>query len=108
MTTPTHTPLPWRIEPLELHEGGVKIAVVGANGETVADQQTYYPAEISDANAALIVRAINAYDELVEALEKAKQRIEQLAHTVNVLSPGKVRAEDFTDVVVAALAKAGR
>jgi hypothetical protein len=35
--------------------------------------------------------------ELISALKKMKQYAEQLAETVNYFSPGKVRAEDFTE-----------
>lgn len=43
------------------------------------------------------------HQKLKEALRKARTYIEQLASTVNTLSPGKVRAEDFTEVISAAL-----
>lgn len=64
-----------------------------------------------DANAAFIVRAVNSHAELVGALHKAEQRIEQLCSTVNTLSNAqglgnKVRADDFTDVIRAALSRA--
>lgn len=42
---------------------------------------------------------------LVGALKKSVQNIEQLAGIVNTLSPGKVRAEDFTEPAKEALKK---
>jgi hypothetical protein len=59
----------------------------------------------------LIVRAVNSFDAMREALEKSKQRIIQLADTTNFLSNKlglgrKVRAEYFYDIVDEALALA--
>jgi len=64
---------------------------------------------VAEANAAFIVRACNAHDALVEALDKANQRIEQLCSTVNTLSicaggtPRKVTLGDWVDDIRAAL-----
>jgi hypothetical protein len=46
--------------------------------------------------------------ELLAALKKSKQRIEQLAAMVNVYQPRKVRSKDFTDVADAAIAEIER
>lgn len=43
---------------------------------------------------------------LIEALEVSDQRITELCNIINVLSPGKVRAEDYADKTRAALAAA--
>jgi hypothetical protein len=56
-----HTPTPWIVRPLELFQCGEGVEIVGANGDTVADNQTYYPCAITPDNAALIVAAVNAY-----------------------------------------------
>lgn len=45
-------------------------------------------------------------DELAKVAFKGKAHIEQLARMVNMSNPGKVRAEDFTEALSAALAKA--
>lgn len=69
-----HTPTPWRI----VSERDDELKVKGPQGEWVADcadgfwsdeADGWLMAEESAANAALIVRAVNAHAELVEALE---------------------------------------
>lgn len=49
-----------RIEPLDLHEGGVGYQVVDESGEVIFDNQTYYPSAPSEKWAELIVAAVNA------------------------------------------------
>lgn len=63
------TPLPWKIEPLIRYEDsepeGLKI--IGSNGKTIANDETYYPWAMTRPNAELIVRAVNAHEDLVKA-----------------------------------------
>lgn len=69
----SHSPLPWKIEPLTHYEDcepkGLKITA--SNGETIADDQTYYPWAISKENAIFIVKACNNHAKLLEALRIA-------------------------------------
>lgn len=46
------------------------VEVAGADGHVVANNETYYPAEISLENAALIVAAINALPELLDRSDR--------------------------------------
>lgn len=67
------TARPWKVAHFEMSlesevSNGVKI-VSCENGDTIADNETYYPHAITEANAALIVRCVNSHDALVEALE---------------------------------------
>ena len=62
------TPRPWVVHPLELYEGYGAYAVIGNDGETVCDAQTYYPKAVKEADQRLIVRAVNAHDAMREAL----------------------------------------
>jgi len=54
------------------------------------------------ANAALIAAA----PELLEALKVAERRTKELCNTINILSPKKVRAIDWIEDIVSAIAKA--
>jgi len=72
MTTATHTPTPWRVgghcQPFQIVHS-VRIA----NGTFVNDSVAYVPEtrEEYEANAAHIVRCVNAHDRLVAALRIA-------------------------------------
>lgn len=61
-----HTPTPWKFSPWHIEEG--PSAVRAPAGHIVCTTA-------SDADAELIVRAVNAHDDLVKALEKAKEII---------------------------------
>lgn len=65
------TPLPWRIEHgTQFHElDGWLTEIIGANGDTVADNQRYYPQAVKPVDMEYIVRAVNAHEALVAALE---------------------------------------
>ena len=71
------TPRPWKMEDTERGIHNVDefmFHVVGPDFETnyehlVLDNENYYPHDVSRANAALIVRAVNAHDGLIAALE---------------------------------------
>jgi hypothetical protein len=76
----SHTPTPWQIE--ERDCGGYKLA--DADGEFLSYLcQSRYPDDRKDdeaeANAAFIVKACNAHDELVAALTAAADWIEEFA-----------------------------
>lgn len=81
MSEAQHTPLPWRIDPddqpnmawnnhiVSAVDPNIRIAFMAHDG--TGDN------EIGEANAALIVRAVNAYDAMNEAL-KAAERAHQI------------------------------
>ncbi len=60
MSESKHTPLPW------MADGG-EVRAESGNGRTVA--LLYSITNEDEANAALIVRAVNSHDDLVSALE---------------------------------------
>jgi len=101
-----HTKTPWHVgkkSPRFIYasDGLYIIAQCDSMDEMTREQET--------ANAAHIVRAVNAHADLISALEKSVQHMEQLASTVNTLSNklglgDKVRASDFTEHAKAALA----
>lgn len=69
------TPLPWNVvygyQSGGPYEDGIQqsVDIIGANEDTVANNERYYPHAIKAADAELIVRSVNAHDALVEALE---------------------------------------
>ena len=70
-----HTPLPWQYSHRETSDGMYSTQVYDEAGETIATLAWYPVQEGSltrtarEANAALIVRAVNSHAELVAALE---------------------------------------
>lgn len=70
--SPTHTPTPWRqseINPMYVLDD--------ARGEIIAECQPHYVDKKSKENAAFIVRAVNAHDELLAALKKIREMVQQ-------------------------------
>lgn len=51
------SPEPWQVRRLDLFEGGEGVEIVASDGETVADNQTYYPHALDAKNASLIAAA---------------------------------------------------
>lgn len=92
MNTATHTPTPWNVTRDENH---VRALIRDAGFMRVAECGRAFVPGIAEANAAFIVRACNAHDELVAALRKVEHTI---TGTPAVLCLGTIRA---------ALAKAG-
>lgn len=90
-------PGPWRIEPLDLFEGGTGIQIVAANDEVVADNQTYYPQELDPEIAPLIAAA----PELLEALQWFVENDD-----TNIGMAGNEFWEDGLNAGIAAIAKA--
>jgi hypothetical protein len=60
-----HTPTPWTIK----KESG-SYTIYGANGDSIANDEMYYPSAPLFKDAAFIVRACNAHDDLVAACER--------------------------------------
>ncbi len=97
-----HTPGPWTLQSLTMYEGGEENTgweVVGANGDTICDNQTYYPHAVSLPDARLIAAA----PELLEALRETLTNIAQLAPLWE--SQGR-SSEPWESNVRAAIAKA--
>lgn len=61
-----HTPTPWRISEFEQGAGGDARVVMGADGFSVAHLMDRSATE-HEADAAFIVHAVNAHDDLVKA-----------------------------------------
>jgi hypothetical protein len=69
-----HTPTPWRLGPFHKKDGSVAIH---AKGESVFHMAPFASSEErAEANAAFIVKAVNAHEGLVKALERAITYIE--------------------------------
>jgi len=69
-----HSKTPWKVQSMEqFHSAGeFGIEIVSADGNVIADNQTYYPAAISEPDARRIVAAVNACAGLsTDLLEKA-------------------------------------
>lgn len=110
-----HTPEPW-----EVWDTGKSVTLKAKFGTPGMDASQLYPVFTvgpgvnQNANARRIVECVNACEginpdavpELLAALQSSIQNIEQLASTVNVLSPGKVRADDFSEKAREAIKKA--
>lgn len=65
--TQTHTPTPWKLD-----DTRPMVYVMGADGETIA---SFDRRSIEEANAAFIVRAVNAHEELLFACKEAADAI---------------------------------
>jgi len=74
--TKEHTPTPWKIIDYVNAISEPSVRIEGANGDTVADDEPYYPQPITPENAAHIVKCVNMHDELVEALKKCGMLLE--------------------------------
>jgi hypothetical protein len=100
-----HTPTPWRIMPENQAQSAWIIA--DAEGGSIADCEPPGPwmtVDEADANAALIVRAVNAYDALLAALKVARQWMPD-----KPISPSSLAATDIATIDAAiALAETGR
>lgn len=72
MTKAQHTPTPWATEHLKQDwNGDASYTMKGAGGEQLMSNPAYYPWAPDREDADFIVRAVNAHDALVEALERA-------------------------------------
>lgn len=74
-TKPAHTPTPWAFR-----KNGTRLIIDGPNSRMVAETLEYVPSEgEAKANAALIVRACNAWND-VEALKARIAELEGTSH----------------------------
>jgi hypothetical protein len=64
-----HSPLPWRLAFGEW-AGSTYCGVVDANGDTVCDNEQYYPTAVTRDDSSFIVAVCNHHDELVAELER--------------------------------------
>ena len=71
MTEPKHTPTPWQAWHVHRAHTGFRCAVNAINEHSTEQVGVCYGADVTivRANAEFIVRACNAHDKLVEALE---------------------------------------
>ena len=81
---PRNSPTPWEISQnqalLRELEGGVWTCEVVSHGRVVATAYGF-GSEEAEANAALIVRAVNTHQELLECVQDAARWIEMLTPT---------------------------
>jgi len=106
--TAGHTPTPWEAEIYGMNDGRGRVYVVGPDGWDKTPVCCCYENDsrnINEANAAFIVRAANAHDDLVAALEMVQ---EQLIGHMTGAWPGtmSITARRVNDAITAALAKA--
>lgn len=75
------TPLPWCVEFGTQYDGTPSlVSIIGANGDTVADNQRYYPHPVKPVDMEYIVRAVNAHEALIaagQALSNCAYNLEQ-------------------------------
>jgi hypothetical protein len=95
-----HTKEPWVVRELELYEGGSGIEIVGADGYDVANNQTYYPKAITEANARRIVAAVNACAGIsTEQLENPPNSTQLFASIAGRLTSNNMKLrDDLSDV----------
>ena len=80
------TPLPWRISRGVQWDGeATLVEICGANEDTVADNMEFYPHAIKEADAELIVRAVNAHEALVSLLTECLPGPECAPHTASLI-----------------------
>lgn len=69
-------PLPWKTQPHDCYMnpdwGGEPLELVAANGDTVANNVSYYAERVEPEAMRIMERAVNAHDALVAALEEAR------------------------------------
>lgn len=89
MTPSSSTPTPWEFK------DGPTASVVGANGETVCDDEAYYPMAVSVDDMKLIVLAVNSH-----------ARAEALARrVVKYFGDGDIDADLDCDIEVRQMAR---
>lgn len=72
MTPSSSTPTPWEFK------DGLTASIVGANGETVCDDEAYYPTAVSVDDMKLIVLAVNSHAALTKERDDLRRALEQL------------------------------
>ena len=110
------TPRPWRIDGGTNKKGDLFVHLDDDTvaGETCVATVHNWMAEGARANAALIVRAVNSHDALVEACEKATNKLAESTGLVGVPMYAKCRKDyeaDMLDIIRearAAMALAGK
>ena len=75
-----HTPTPWHIETKKIHFADI----YSLSGVWVAHCESAVADSVKD--AAFIVRACNAHDDLVEALEMLMQTCQEEGHLIRLAS----------------------
>lgn len=75
------SPLPWSTRPHDSYmreDDEEPIEIVDANGDTVADNVSYYATHIKVADAHFIATRVNTHDALVAALEAVSPLVHKL------------------------------
>lgn len=99
-----HTPTPWRIS--EVFGRGHKNHIAGADDYQVSDCESYKKSLIEqEANAAFIVKCVNAHDELVEALRDVTMQFE---HYRRETADGRRPSNEVTNMSSAYILKANK
>ena len=92
MSEPKHTPTPWHVESTRYgpYVSSETDMVVAECSQRCGNK----PREQADANAALIVRAVNAHEQMVGALESVAQAfaVEHIAEVIPPSVAAKVKA----------------
>lgn len=75
MNAENFTPGPWRLERYENSVGEIGARVVSADGQTICDNEPYYPKAVKEHDAAIIAAAPN----LLALLKEAQEYLDILA-----------------------------
>ena len=84
----TYTPTPW-------HQHDMEFGIIcGPKGQGVADcKSPYISSESQSANAAFIVKAVNAHEALLQALKYASRFLNSKDHDIEMVSKAITLAE---------------
>lgn len=103
------SPLPWSCKPHDSYmrdDEEEPIEIVDANGDTVADNVSYYAHHIKVADARFIVQRVNAHDALVAALEEIGRKAGDATTFYESGVNSSAMFSDISTLVDAALAMA--
>jgi hypothetical protein len=101
----SHTPTPWKLEHYGIGDSETQIVSYAENKGTkiIARLAPHGDFEKRESDAAFIVRAVNAHDELIAALKQARESyVYRTRHENKVVGEG----DTLLSVIDAALAKA--
>lgn len=101
MRKTAHTPTPWEIRDVPSRE---RFKITDSTGYTIAEMPSYPIIEKEEANAAYIVRAVNAHEALLEALEQCLTLDGATAERSHTMALKRLQA--INEIATAAIAKA--
>ncbi len=67
---------PWKVISTTHNIGSTGIILIDKDSRTIADDETYYPHPISQANARYIAHVVNHWDEILALLNKVAKTTE--------------------------------